>query len=392
MFTKQSGIAGACLLMCLGGPPAHAQESDGARSSGTEAKVSSADACKLLTEADLQALFPGRPVASKGPTLSPLSKGPQYNESCMYTVKLPSPTSKSAQAKFATVNIVAWGGEVDGPRGTTATFASIRSMRDKVNADPKLNRKTEPLADVGDEAFLETSEFTITARVRKGDLIYVVNLDTYSPQTQPNLIALAKQAASRWQPGVGMVESQTAVAANNSVDIPKDERKSSAAAADEWPSACVLLTPEDVRAVFGDSKIDPPRQTMGKITHESRVDRVEALPKPIRCNYVTNRVDMVNGQKRFAIYSVTMSVSNMAANEELSKKYYKIARNTGDGSKDVPGLGDEASISFNNSVVIRKGRLVVEVRVSGGDRDKELHDDGTRRVNQLAKMVSAKLP
>lgn len=392
MVIKQSGIRLGLVLMCLGSLPAHAQESDGARSSGAEAKVSSADACKLLTEADLQALFPGRPVASKGPTLSPLVKGPQYNESCMYTVKLPSPTSKLDQTKFATVNIIAWGGEVDGPRGTAASFASIRSMREKVNADPKINRKTEPLPGVGDEAFLETSQFTLTARIRKGDLIFVVSLDTYSPQTQPNLVALATQAASRWKPGEGMVDAQTPIATNSSIDIPKDERKSSAASVDDWPDACALLSSQDVRTVFGDMKIDPPHQTMGKLTHESRIDRVEVLPKPIRCNYVTNRTDMVNGQKRFASYSVTMSVSNVAANEELSKKYYRIARNTGDGSKDVPGLGDEASISFNNSVVIRKGRLVVEVRVSGGDRDKELHDDGTRRVNELARMVSAKLP
>ena len=50
------------------------------------------DACKLLTQADLEALFPGRPITSKGATLSPVYKGPQYNQSCMYMVKLPSPT------------------------------------------------------------------------------------------------------------------------------------------------------------------------------------------------------------------------------------------------------------------------------------------------------------
>jgi len=42
------------------------------------------DACKLLTQADLEVLFPGRPITSKGPTLSPIFKGPQYAESCMY--------------------------------------------------------------------------------------------------------------------------------------------------------------------------------------------------------------------------------------------------------------------------------------------------------------------
>jgi hypothetical protein len=53
-----------------------------------------------------------------------------------------------------------------------------------------------------------------------------------------------------------------------------------------------LLAPEDVRAIFGDMKIDPARKTMGQLKHESRVDRVEQLPKPIRCVYPTSRTDM----------------------------------------------------------------------------------------------------
>src|SRR5690242_20990421 len=32
---------------------------------------------------------------SKGPTLSAIYNGPQYNQSCMYTIKVPSPTSRS---------------------------------------------------------------------------------------------------------------------------------------------------------------------------------------------------------------------------------------------------------------------------------------------------------
>lgn len=391
MVSTQRQIWSAFLLLGIGILPAQAQQTSDTGSAGSLAKVSSPDACKLLTQADLEALFPGRPVASKGGTLSPLIKGPQYNESCMYTVKLPSPTSKSELTKFATINIVVWGGETEGPRGSIATFASMRSTREKINADPKLNHKIEPLPGIGDEAFLETSEFTITARVRKADLIYVINLDTYSPQTRDNVVSLATQIAGRWQQDVGMVEAQAPVATNSKIEIPKDTRKSSTAPADQWPGACDLLTVADVRAVFGDMKIDPPTTTMGQLTHESRVDRIEKLPKPIRCNYVTSRIDMIKGEKRFANYSVTMRVSNMAADEELSKRYYKIARNVGEGSKDVPGLGDDASISFVNSIVIRKGRLVVDLSVSGGDRDQQLHDDGTRRVNELAKMVAAKL-
>jgi hypothetical protein len=100
----------------------------------------------------------------------------------------------------------------------------------------------------------------------------------------------------------------------------------------------------------------------------------------------------VKGEKRFVVHDATLIVTSMAANDELSKKYYQVARKVGDATTDVSGLGDEASISIMNAIYIRKGRLVVEVRVSGGDRDRDLHDDATRRVNSLAKLVSAKLP
>jgi hypothetical protein len=39
-----------------------------------------------------------------------------------------------------------------------------------------------------------------------------------------------------------------------------------------------------------------------------------------------------------------------------------------------------------------KGLLTVEIRVGGGSRDRALYDDATRRVNELAKLVAAKLP
>ena len=392
MSFKHSAISFVSLLTCLGAAAAYAQGTPPAKPDAPAAQANAPDACKLLTQADLEALFPGRPVASKGPTLSAIYNGPQYNQSCMYTIKVPSPTSRSELTKFASMTVVQWGGATDGLRGSVATFASIRSTREKVGADPKLNLKMEPLSGIGDEAFVETSTYNVTARVRKGDLIYVVNLDTYSPQTQPNVVALATQAARRWQPGTGMVEAETPIAANGSVDIPEDTRASSAAPADQWPDACALLTIDDVRAVFGDMKIDQPRKTMAQLKHESRIERVEQLPKPIRCIYPTSRTDMVNGEKRFVVHEAGLIISDMAANDELSKKFYQISRKTGDASTDVPGLGDEASISIMNSIYIRKGRLVIEVRVTGGERDRDLHDDATRRVNALAKLASAKLP
>ena len=185
----------------------------------------------------------------------------------MYMVKLPSPTSKLETGKFVSVTIIKWGGETDGRNGSAATFASIRSTREKVASDPKLNIRIESLPGIGEEAMLETSSSTIAIRVRKADLIYVVSVDVYSPQSQPNAVALAAQVAKRWKGGVGMAEVATPIAANSSVDIPADTRTSSVAPADQWPDACALLTPEDVRAIFSDMKIDPPRKTMGQIKH-----------------------------------------------------------------------------------------------------------------------------
>ena len=139
-------------------------------------------------------------------------------------------------------------------------------------------------------------------------------------------------------------------------------------------------------------KIDPPHKTMGQIKHESRIDRVEDLPKPIRCLYQTSRTDLVNGERRFVTHAVNLNVSNMAATPELSKKFYEVARKVGDAKTEIDGLGDEASLSVMNAIYIRKGLLTVEIRVGGEDRDRALHDDATRRVNELAKLVAAKLP
>jgi hypothetical protein len=203
---------------------------------------------------------------------------------------------------------------------------------------------------------------------------------------------LAARVAKRWKGGVGMVDEATSIATNSSVDIPADTRASSVAPVDQWPDACALLAPEDVRVIFSDMKIEPPRKTMGQIKHESRIDRVEDLPRPIGCRYQTSRADLVNGERRFVTHDVNLIVSNMAATPELSKKFYESARKVGDAKTEIAGLGDEASVSVMNAIYIRKGLLTVEVRVGGGDRDPALHDDATRRVNALAKLVAEKLP
>jgi hypothetical protein len=397
-------VCSAVLLTLVGGAALQAQTMLKQRPADTEpqpqAGVSPApqttanlpDACKLLQQSDLEALFPGRPIAAKGPTLSPVYKGPQYNESCMYTVKLPSPTSKLESAKFASVTIVKWGGQVEGRDGSAAVFANIRSTQEKLAADPKLNVKLEPVSGVADEAIMDTSSSRVAVRARKADLVYVVSLDSYSPQTAPNTVALATQVAKRWSPNVGMIEAATSIAPNSTVDIPEDKRVSTTAPADQWPDACALLTPEDVRSVFGDMTIDPPRKYMGQLTHESRIDRVEDLPKPVGCEYQAKRSDLKDGQRKIVTNSIKLSVSNVAANADFAKKHYEISRKVGDAKAEVAGVGDEASISPLNTVYIRKGVLTVELRVAGDMRDRALYDDAARRAGELAKRVSVKLP
>jgi hypothetical protein len=356
--------------------------------SGSQANSNLPDACKLLSQADLEARFPGRPITSNGPTLSPVYKGPQYSQRCMYTIKLPSPTSKSDVTNIASVNIINWGGETDGRNGSAATFASIRSTTEKL--DPALNIRIEPVPNIGDEAFAKITRSEITVYVRKVDLIYTVGLNIYSPQSQPNIVALAAQVAKRWKAGVGMVDAATPIAANGSVDIPDDTRASSTAPADQWPDACALLTAEDMHAVFGDMKISPPHKTMAEITHMSRIDRVEKLPKPIDCLYQTSRTDLVDGQRRIVSHLVNLHVMDMAATPELAKKYYKIARS---GAKaEIAGLGDEACIDETNQIFVRKGLLNVKLQVNGDARDRVLWDDAAQRVNALAKLVAARLP
>jgi hypothetical protein len=392
MKLKNAVVWSALLAALPGTAELHAQNPAKSGAPAQEQNANLPDACKLLAQGDLEALFPGRPVTNKDRTLSPVYKGPQYTEDCMYMIRLPSPTSKSDISKFASLTIVAWNGETEGREGSVANFANIRSTHERLAENPNLNRRLEPAPGIGEEAMLETSSFDVKVLVRKADLVYILSLDNYSPQTQPNALALAAQIAKRWKTGVGVIEAATPIAANSTVDIPEDTRTSSVAPADQWPDACVLLAPEDVRAVFSDMKIDPPLKTMGEIKHSSRIDRVEKLPKPIRCLYETSRSDLVNGERRIVTHSVKLDVSNVAATPELSKKYYQVTRKVGDAKTDVAGLGDEASISVMNAIYIRKGLLTIEVHVGGGLRDRALFDDATRRVNELAKLVAAKLP
>lgn len=349
------------------------------------------DACRLLPEADLAALFPGRPITAKGPTLSPISRGPQYAESCMYSVKLPSPTSKLDQARFASLTVIRWDGVAKGRETPAAAFAAIRAAREKLAADPKLTLRLAALDGLGDEAFQETTSSGVVIRARKDDLIYSVSLDLYSEQTPANAAALARQAAARWQGGTGMVEPGTPIAANSAVTVPADTRPSSVAPAAQWPDACALLTPAEVKAAFPGMTISEPRKLMGKITHESRENRVEVLPNPIGCRFEARRTVEQDGKRRVELNQIQVSVRNVAASEELSKRWFQSAIKVSEAKTPVEGLGDEAALDVMNRIHIRKGLATVDVRVSGGERDQALHAQAKERVGALARLVAARL-
>ncbi|MFC5392820.1 hypothetical protein [Bosea vestrisii] len=376
------------LLLALAGP-AVAQTAPAAPEPAAPGKAP--DACRLLPQADLEALFPGRAITAKGPTLSPIHRGPQYAEGCMYSVTLPSPTSKLDHARFASVTVIRWDGVAKGRETPAQAFASIKASREKLTADPKITLKLEPVSGVGDEAFQETSSSSVVVRARKDDLIYAVSLDLYSEQTAPNALALAKQAAARWQGGTGMVDAPQQVAANSAVTVPADTRPSPVAPVEQWPDACALLTPEEIKAAFPDMTISEPRKLMGKITHESRENRQEALPNPIGCQFDAKRTVEKDGKRTIELNQIHVSVRNVAATEELSKRWFQSAIKVSEARTPVADLGDEAALDIMNRIHIRQGLTTVEVRVSGGERDQALHDQAKARVGKLAKIVAARL-
>lgn len=350
------------------------------------------DACKLMPQSDLEALFPGRPVTSKGPTLSPIFQGPQYNQICMYSVRLPSATSKMDISKSISLTVIKCGVCSKDKSSAAEAFAAARNTKEKVAANPSLHMQIEPLSGVGDDAFQVTTDHEVDVFGRKDDLVFYLSVGKYSSQTQPNAVALAGQVAKRWRGGVGMVDAAAPIAANSSVDIPPDTSVSRTAPADKWPDACALLTPEDVRVVFADMIIGPPDKTMGQIKTYSRVDRVEPLPHPIMCLYQAKKTTLLNGQRQIITNSIYLNVNDMAASPDFAKKYYASSLKGANAATPVDGLGDEASIDIMNRIYIRKGVLNVAVRVGGGENDQALHADARRRVNELAKVIAARLP
>jgi len=351
------------------------------------------DACKLVLRSDLEALFPGMPIKSERPTLSPIFQGPQYNESCIYNVWVPSPIAKFDQIKFISLKITKCDVCDLKDKSTAAeVLAGFRDFADSgAKAKPSL-MQVEPLSEIGDDAFQVTDPLDVKIYVRKADLVFFLSVTKYSRQTQPNAVALAKQAAKRWRGGVGMVEAATPIATNSSVDLPPDTRISATESADKWPNACALLTPEDVRTVFGDMTIDPQEKIMGEIIYSSRVSRVEKLPNPIGCRYYAHKTTMVDGERQVIANTIDLKVKDVATSVDFAKQSYGDASRVAHADTVVSGVGDEASIDIINNIYIRKGVLTVAVHVSGGERDQALYADARRRVNEIAKLVVAKLP
>jgi hypothetical protein len=87
-MSLRSAINWATPDVLLGAIDGRAQNAD------PPAGVGLPDACKLMPQSDLEVLFPGMPITSTGAMLSVDYQGPQWNQGCTYSVKLPSPTSK----------------------------------------------------------------------------------------------------------------------------------------------------------------------------------------------------------------------------------------------------------------------------------------------------------
>ena len=221
---------------------------------------------------------------------------------------------------------MSWGTESENPVALAKNFARFRKSSEDVAAKLSFPKRVEPVSGVGDEAFQEISEHDISIRVIKDDLFFSLTLDTYSPQSEPNAVALAAQAANRWRGGVGMVEPASPIKPNTTVDIPPDTRVSKTPPVDRWPDACALLTLEDVYSVFGDMNVSQPRKTMGKVTHFSRVDRVEEIPNPIGCSYDAHKTEVVDGKREVISNSIGVRVVDVSLTPEAAKKSFGITQ------------------------------------------------------------------
>lgn len=354
------------------------------------------DACKLMTQADVSALYPGLPVKNFSKELSPVFRGPQFVSICGYNVKLPS----GGLPKYASL-VVSSCGVCD---KSSPAPASLGNAPQGEAAIPGTEVKL--LSHVGDEAFeaFYTTRGEYKLYVRKDDLIFILTLDKSSAKSESDAVALAKQAVKRWRGGVGMVDAATPIDTKTVVEAvaytpppPKAPvplpaslstppagmamRPSKSAPQDKWPDPCKLLPLSDIRTVFGDMTIDPPQKPVP-------MKMPDGIPAPLSCDYSAHKNVTVDGKRAFVFNSVRFTIFDMATSVDFAKGYYRI----GHGNMPLAGLGDDASIDDTNHIYIRKGVLNVVVYVGGDVRDRARFEDSRKRLNAIAKLVAAHLP
>jgi len=118
-----------------------------------------------------------------------------------------------------------------------------------------------------------------------------------------------------------MVQAATPIVANKGVDQPPDPRVVVTASANEWPDACALLTPVDVRAVFGDMTINERQdRTMGQLKFDSQTTRIEDLPNPIGCSYTATKPTMVNGRSEPIAHIISVFIEDVPTTADYAKK------------------------------------------------------------------------
>lgn len=350
----------------------------------TEAGAKLPDACALMPQSDLEALFPGQSIKKDEPGLSALSKGPQFVENCSYRVRVPNPRTTGDQTKFAWFFIIDNGA---GPRD----FADRFKSRSETAATRKA--RVQKVEGIGDEAFQDVSDRETTVYVRKGALFFDVQLESYSVQTLPNALALARQAASRWSDAAGMGPGDGNIAKNEKVEIPPDTRESMQAPAERWPDACAMLTKEDVQAVYQGLDIDGPDKRMAMLTTETREQKSVPLPHPIGCAYTATETKDVSGGRDINTTSIRLNIADVAARPEYAQRMYKVVR----GDADLPGLGlaEQASIKASSGeVAMLKVPLTLTLRASSykGSRDQAQRDKDVELLKALAARVAARLP
>ncbi len=339
------------------------------------------DACGLVTEADLNALFPGQPVEKVDQTLSVLGQGPQYVQSCLYRVRLPNPRSSGTTASLISLTVLQLNGD---QREFAHQFSAQTSYRDIRNS------QVERVPEVADEALTDVNEREIVVIARDGKLMYRLTLDNYSAQSLPNALSLARQAADRWSDQDGMRTAAAPLAANTAVEIPPDTRESNQAPAQEWPDACALLTRADVEAVYAGAEIEGPEATRGQLTRMSRTNTSEDLPHPIACVFNVVERFLVDGKRELDVTRVRVAISDMARSPEIAERIFRIHA----GDTDMPGLGDRASRNTTaRSMAIQKGRLTVQLSAASarGARDQAIQDQDNQRLLALAQRVAPRM-